>query len=249
MSAPGAARRSTPFTAPMARVRAAIGYDGPVSTVALQVFQHFMVSVSFIGCLVPALLFQVLVGWQGTHLALWLGAASLLPVVPAVFAALIAARAVLVAGATSGGGRAFWRSFADASRSLWWLALTASAAVLVLGYDLALMGSSDAVFLLSIVASVLFAVLVVATCQIADAHTDADSNEGPLTLVVCAATTIARRPHIALSWVLLVVLAGLACTVPVIGPATALFAPGLVASGIVICSTALGFTPSKETRS
>jgi hypothetical protein len=68
-----------------------LGYDGVIATLLLGAFQFFLVSLWFIACMTPVLAFQALVGWQSTHLALWLGAASLSTAAPALQALVTAA--------------------------------------------------------------------------------------------------------------------------------------------------------------
>ncbi len=219
------------------RVTALLAYDGPIATALLRVFQFFLVGMSFLACLAPVLLFDALVGWQPTHLALWLGAASLLPVAPAVLGALSAARRVLLVPGETGPARTFWRSFARGLRSLWWLAAAVSAAVLVIGYDLALLGDSDTVLLVATIGLALLLVLVVGSSSVAEAR----DISRPRALIVAAIRAIIARPHVALSWVVLVAAGVGASMLPVIGGTVALFAPALVACAIVICNRALNF--------
>ncbi|WP_442576375.1 hypothetical protein ACSBPH_04350 [Microbacterium sp. F51-2R] len=219
------------------RIIAMLAYDGPIATALLRVFQFFLVAVSFVACLAPVLLFDALVGWQPTHLALWLGAASLLPVAPAVLGALSAARRVLLVSGGTGPARTFWRGFARGVRSLWWLAAAMSAAVLVIGYDLALMGDSDTMLLFATLGLSLLLVLVVGISSVAESS----ATTRPRALTVAAVRAIIARPHVALSWVLLIAAGVGASILPMIGGTVALFAPALVASAIVICNRTLNF--------
>jgi hypothetical protein len=201
------------------------------------VFQFFLVAVSFLACLAPALLFDALVGWQPTHLALWLGAASLFPVSPAVLGALTAARRVLLVSGETGSARTFWRGFVRGARSLWWLTAGASGAVLVIGYDLALFGDSDAVLLVAVTGLAMLLVLVVGISSVAEAC----AITYPRALLVAAVQAIIARPHVALSWLLLIAAGVGASMLPVLGGTVALFAPALVACAIVICNRTLNF--------
>ncbi|WP_139415682.1 hypothetical protein [Agromyces laixinhei] len=219
------------------RVAALLAYDGPIATALLRVFQFFLVAVSFLACLAPMLLFDALVGWQPTHLALWLGAASLLPVAPAVLGALCAARRVLLMPGERGPARTFWRGFGRGVRSLWWVAAGVSAAVLVIGYDLALLGDSDTMLLVATIGLALLLALIVGISSVAESCT----TTRPRALLVAAVRAIIARPHVALSWVLLIAAGVGASMLPVIGGTVALFAPALVACGIVICNRTLNF--------
>jgi hypothetical protein len=70
-------------------------YDGPLARALLTVAYIFGVSLSLVACAVPYVLFEQLVGWQPTHLALVIGVLSTLPFGPALFATLSAARDLL----------------------------------------------------------------------------------------------------------------------------------------------------------
>ncbi|MGK3954253.1 hypothetical protein ACLKM7_18185 [Microbacterium sp. I2] len=221
-----------------ARMRAVLALDGAVAQLVLAVFQYFVVSVSFAGCLVPVVAFSLLVGWQPTHLSLWLGALSLLPVVPAVYALLRSSRRLLAERADAGAGREFWRSFVRGARTLAWAAIAMSALVLLLGYDLALFGGSDAMLLFVAAAAAIVLALMIAVCAVA-AACDGGS---PVELLTAAAKATARRPHVALSWLLMLGLGVALAALPVIGAPFALFLPALLGVGIHICNDALRFS-------
>ena len=229
-----------------ARMRALLALDGPLAATVLAVFRSFVLSVSFIGCLVPVLAFTALVGWQATHLAVWLGAAALLPLAPATYALLRGARSLLSEPGDAATGREFWTSFARGCRDLWWAALGLGVVVVVLQYDLALFGGADAVVLLAAVAAALAVVLLIGVCVVAAAQPA--GVRGPLETVTVAVRAIARRPHIALSWLLLTGVGLAATALPLIGPAIALFLPATVGAGIHICNDALRLPLNDETR-
>ncbi|MDQ7879764.1 hypothetical protein Q9R08_17360 [Microbacterium sp. QXD-8] len=234
---------SKPVSA-LGRLRGLAALEGPLATTVLTVFQYFLVSVSFWGCLVPAFAFLALVGWQPTHVALWLGALSLLPVVPAVYALLRSSRRLLAERGTARAGRVFWTSFAQACRTLAWAALSVGVLALLLAYDLALFGASDAMLLFAVGVAVVVLVLVIGIC----AATARRSEHRPIDVTTAAVKAIARRPHVALSWLLLVALGIGAMTLPVIGSALAMFLPALLAVGIHICNDALRLPLNDETR-
>lgn len=225
-----------------ARARALIALDGPLAATVLAVFGYFIVSVSYLACLVPLFAFTTLVGWQATHLAVWLGAASLLPLAPATYAALRAARLLLDERGEARAGREFWTAFADGCRRLWWAAAGTSAVALVLAYDLALLGGSDAVLLLVAAGAAAAVALLIGVCVVA-----APGVRRPVETLTAAVQAIARRPHIALSWLLLLGLGLAATAIPLIGPALALFLPALLGAGIHVCNDALRLTRPDET--
>ena len=219
-----------------------LGYDGAIATLLLTVFQYFLASASFVACLMPALVFQALVGWQLTHLALWLGAVSLLPLAPALQALVIAADRLLTQGATAHAGRVFWRAFADAVRARRAAALAVGAGVLVLGYDVALLGA-DAEVLLGGAALAAVAVVVLLSSIFVVA---AGSELRGVALAVAAGRIALLRPHLALVWLLLAGIAVFATTLPVVGAVAWFSAPALAAVGAVICNRTLGFASAHE---
>ncbi|WP_109209628.1 MULTISPECIES: hypothetical protein [Microbacterium] len=226
------------------RVRTLLALEGPVAATMLTVFQYFVVSVAFIGCLVPAVAFTALVGWQPTHLALWLGVLSLLPVVPAVYALLCSSRRLLADRADAQGGRLYWRSFVRACRDLWWAAAGASAVALLLSYDLALFGDADAMLLFVVAGAAVAVVLLIAVCVVAAAG----PARRPVETLSIAARAVALRPHIGLAWLLLIALGVAGAGLPVIGSALALFLPALLGAAIHICNDALRLPLTDETR-
>jgi hypothetical protein len=225
-------------TVPASRLGRLLGYDGVIATLLLGAFRFFLVSLSFVACLTPALAFQALVGWQATHLALWLGSASLLTVAPALRALAVSAAVLLDGGPAP--ARAFWRGFADAVRAGRGASLLLSAAALVLGYDVALLGASGPVLLgAAAIAAIVVAVVLAAAFL-------ADSPLRGVGLLVAAARIVALRPHLALVWLLLAALAILAATLPVVGAVAWLSAPALAAVAAVVCNRALGFEKARE---
>jgi|GEM_PF-1305884 len=272
------------MSALVARARAMIALDGALAATVLAVFGYFTVSVSFLGCLVPLFAFTTLVGWQATHLAVWLGAASLLPIAPAVYALLRATRLLLAERGEARAARESWTAFAEGCRHLWWAAVGVSAVALILGYDLALFGGADAVLLLAAVGAALAVALLIGVCVVRGSvstvnagvssagdgapsagrpvagfrslsergtsetkRLERTSYAGALDTLTAAAKAIARRPHIALSWLLLIGLGLAATAIPLLGPALALFLPALLGAGIHICNDALRLTRPDET--
>lgn len=228
----------TSRTVTTSRLGRLLGYDGVIATLLLGAFRYFLVSLSFVACLVPMLAFQALVGWQATHIALWLGAAAVLPVAPALHGLVHAAAALLDSEAHAAG--IFWRGFADAARYRWGSALTLSAAVLVLGYDVALLGADAGVLLGAVGAAAVVGAVVVSAAFLTD------SPLRGIAFAIAAARIVLQRPHLALVWLLLALLAGLATSLPVIGAVAWLSAPALAAVAATICTRTLGFERARE---
>ncbi|GAA2978529.1 hypothetical protein JOD63_003069 [Microbacterium terrae] len=230
-AAPTAGRRTG------SRTQRLLGYDGPVATMLLATFQYFIVSVSFVAALAPVLAFQALVGWQATHLAIWLGALSLVTLFPGLHGLLQAAEALREDGAAARAGRVFWHGFARAVRTLPWAAVGIVVIALLIGYDLALLGSSDLVFLIAMAAIGVTVIIAIAVSIVAGKG----EQQRPLALATAAAAAVGKRPHAALAWLMLAGLAVAATTIPVVGAVAWFFAPAGAAVAIQICNRALGF--------
>ncbi|MBS1907790.1 MAG: hypothetical protein JST33_14770 [Actinobacteria bacterium] len=220
---------------PPGRIGRALGYDGIIAALLLGAFGWFRVSVSFLVALIPLVVFQALVGWQLTHLALWLGAAALLPAYPAL-EALLTAGAVLLDGGPRP-GRAFWVALGRSVRRRWWAAIVPSAAALLLGYDLAVLGAGALALLAGAVASALVFVLAIGLA----CRSSADEDRQALALVADAVRRIAVRPHIPLTWLLLAAVIVLASSLPVLGALGWMFGPAAFAVTVQICNRGLGF--------
>lgn len=225
-------------TVTTSRLGRLLGYDGVIATLLLGAFRYFLVSLSFVACLVPMLAFQALVGWQATHLALWLGAAAVLPVAPALHGLIRAAAALLDSEPRA--AQLFWRGFADAVRVRWGSALTLSAAVLVLGYDVALLGADAGVLLGAVVVAAVVAATVVAGAFLSDSPLRGAA------FALAAARIVMQRPHLALVWLLLAGLAALATSLPVVGAVAWMSMPALAAVAATICARTLGFDSARE---
>lgn len=217
-----------------------LGYDGPVAHTAVLVFRHFFASVMFIMCMLPAITFTALIGWQATHLAVWVGAGAVLPIWPGSIALLAAMRRVVSRHDERKHWRKFWRDYRTAARRFGWWAVCASLIVVVLQYDLALgSGPTTAVAVLIGVA-----VLVVITVGIGSTFAVGGAPASARETLVIISKALILRPHVALAWVLIVGLGCAALAIPVVGPSLALFAPAAATSTIAIVNNALGFDRS-----
>nr|WP_201470691.1 hypothetical protein [Microbacterium hydrocarbonoxydans] len=215
-----------------------LGYDGVIATLLMGAFRYFVVSLSFVSCLVPMLAFQALVGWQATHIALWLGAAAVLTVGPALHGLTQAAAGLL--DSEPHVARIFWVGFVDAVRHRWGSAVVLSVAVLVLGYDVALLGADAGVLLGAVAVAAVVAMVTVSAAFL---------TESPLrgiAFAVAAARIVMQRPHLALVWLLLGAAAVLTTTLPVVGAVGWLSAPALAAVAATICNRTLGFAGARE---
>ncbi|MBT2500622.1 hypothetical protein J7E25_16110 [Agromyces sp. ISL-38] len=214
-------------------------HDGPLARALLNVACLFAVSVSVVVCAIPYALFEQLVGWQPTHLAVVFGVVSMLPLGPALFAALSTARAFLLERGGSPGAafHRFWRAFASGTTSLgWYWGLVALLAVLM-AYNVILTGDTAMVLVGAILLAVIAIVFAVAlSCAVASG-----ASGRPSALLVVAARSVASRPHVGLAWLLLVVIAYAATLIPLIGPSLAFFTPAVAASGILIVNATFGF--------
>ncbi|MFF4622821.1 hypothetical protein [Nonomuraea jabiensis] len=208
--------------------------DGPVARTALAVWSLFVASVCFLVCCAPYLLFERVIGWQPSHGALWLGALSLVPVGPALRGLLATAQAMVGEGGYP--GRLVLR-FAGAIRQssgglrlLWWLL---PALALLLAYDVALYGRTMAV-LVAAAGTLLGLILIGASV--------ADTRRHTLSMTLhIVLKSAARRPHIPLTWLFLLLAAVLVTAVPLIGPSLLLFVPAAWAAAVDVVNRAWGF--------
>jgi len=215
------------------RARALVAYDGALAQLLIGILQVFLVSVSFLAATSPLTAFVLLVGWQPTHLAIVLFAASTVTVAPAFAGALAAAERIIDERGDAHAGRAFWRAFARSCRSRWPVAVGAAAIAWFLSYDVALFSGIDAVLLATLVGSALLVIALVAVGSAPDAS------------LAAACRGAAGRPRLALAWLLLAVVAALLCLIPIVGTSLMLFTPGLAALAIQICNRTLGFRTAR----
>ena len=217
-----------------ARVASAVSYDAPLSRALLFIWHHFAVSAQFIACLAPALAFTALVGWQPTHLAIVLGVLSLAPAGPGLAALASVSAARLDARADVRPGRGFWAAYARAARELWWWWLAATGVALILAYDLALFGASDAV----LVGVVLAATLLVVFSIGLSAGLGQGASRRPVAALATAGAALLRRPVPTVTRFFLVWAVVAVPAIPLIGWSLLLFAPSLAASADALVARA-----------
>lgn len=212
-------------------------YDGLIGRLLLSIFQFFVVSVQFLATALLAVLYDRIVGWQATHLAVWLGALALLPMGPGVYAVLAAMRDFLTEGGYPGTPiRRFWRAYRDGATRLWWWWLGAAAFAVLLGYNAALYGELAIVFAGIVIGGALVVVASVAVC----CAVLLGVRGRPLQLVAAAFGSAARTPHAVFAWLFVLVAVAGASAIPVIGPSLALFLPALAGWAILIVNAATG---------
>lgn len=212
--------------------------DGTLATALLTVAYLFVVSLSLVACAMPYVLFEQLVGWQPTHLAVITGVLATLPLGPALFAALSAVRDLLdVPGSPGAPFRRFRLAFVSGVRSLWWYWALVAFLTLLMAYNVALAAEPTAVIVAAItLAAVAIALAVALSCAVLS-----DAPGRPSALLAAAAGTAAAHPHVVLAWLLLVAVAYAAMLIPLVGPSLALFTPATAACGILIVNRAFGF--------
>ncbi|HOB05637.1 MAG TPA: hypothetical protein PKM36_10250 [Propionibacteriaceae bacterium] len=207
-------------------------YDGPFGLALLRVFHIFVTSVLFGATAVPYVVFAAVVGWQPTHLAVWLGVATLLPLGPSLHGLLATAEAVLAEDAPSGAARTFVAAWWLSARALWWFWLGASALLVAMAYRLSLAWSSDpAVASVAVVGAGLVAGAVQLWFVLlsgADASTRG--------LLTASLTGLVRRPLLTLAAVVLPVVALWLAGLPLVGPSLMLFLPGALGVALVLAA-------------
>lgn len=221
-------------------MRRLLAYDGAVAATVLRIYWFFGVSALVVVSALPLLIFIALVGWQSSHLALLLGAGVLLPLGPAICAAITAMTRFVDDGDYPGQlGRTYWSAFGRAASRLWWWWVPVFAVTLLLSYDIALFGTSDLMLLLVTVFACLLALMTAAL----GLQLDSTGPQRPVAMVTRVVQAIARRPLIALTRAAVIVGAVLVLTIPAIGPSLALVAPSIAAWVLVVIDRT-GATPS-----
>ena len=204
-------------------------YDSKIATMCLAVAGLFIASASFVVTILPYLVFTAVVGWQSTHVSILIGVVSLVSAGPGLAALLGAGRRQMSEGGLPAHsiGR-FWKDYATAWRTLiiWWVGLAVFG--VALGYDLALFGDSDVVFVAGV------GVLTMGFLATVAVAGSLQSTDRGVRLVVAALAGLVRRPHIAIVWLLLTVAAGLLVAIPVVGPSLTLFIPAVWSMGIAV---------------
>lgn len=217
-------------------VRRFVAYDSPVSQTILTVWGVFVASACAWLLLLPQLAFELLVGWQPTHLAIWLGVASLVTVGPMLRGLLAASTAILAEkGYPSHLARAFFSAISHAPRSLWALWALVLPIGLFVAYDVVLAAGSPARMAPAIVLGVLLMLLLVAAGVLAE------PGQGLVEVVTEAAVALARRIWLPLTWLFLLAVCLLLTRIPVLGPTVALFVPALWGLGVALVNGTWGF--------
>lgn len=222
--------------------------DGPVAQTALVVWTVFVTSSCFLLACLPYLIFEVLVGWQPSHLALLLGSLTMAPVAPALCGLLVSTRAMVDGrGYPRRPAHRFYLAIRDSSpaqRQLW---LALPVLVLFLAYDLALYaGKTPVVATMVALVGVLTGIVVIGGSTI---PTPGQNLRGMLTTVL---TSLARHPLLPLTWLFLLAAAVLLTRVPLLGPSLGLFLPGAWAAAVEVVNrffktrTAFGLTFARE---
>ncbi|MET7337693.1 hypothetical protein [Nonomuraea sp. NPDC005650] len=215
--------------------------DGPVARTALVTWHVFVASACFLGCCAPYFLFERLIGWQPSHGALWLGALSLMPVGPALRGLLATMHAMVGEGGYPGRpvGR-FAGAIRQSSRGLrvlWW---SLPALALLLAYDLALYGATNpAVPVLAVTVGTLLGLILIGA-------TVADTRHCGLAVTLhMVLRSAARRPHIPLAWLFLLLAAVLVTDLPLVGPSLLLFVPAAWAAAVDVVNRSWGFAAAR----
>ncbi|MFI7135515.1 hypothetical protein ACIBQ1_58375 [Nonomuraea sp. NPDC050153] len=211
--------------------------DGPVARTALITWHLFVASACFLVCCAPYFLFERLIGWQPSHGALWLGALSLMPVGPALRGLLATVHAMVSEGRYPGRpvGRfvgAIRRS-SRGLRMLWW---SLPALALLLAYDVALYGGTNsAVPVLAGTVGMLLGLILIGATVV-------DTRQRGLAVTLrIVLESAARRPHIPLAWLFLLLTAVLVANLPLVGPSLLLFVPAAWATAVDVVNRSWQF--------
>ncbi|HJB11313.1 MAG TPA: hypothetical protein H9786_12435 [Candidatus Brachybacterium merdavium] len=218
--------------------RALFSADSWPARAVLVIFQIMLTSISSLLATAPLIVFELLVGWQPTHLAIALFSLSLACVVPALGGLLAGSAEILDHGSDAQGLRAFWRGARDAAAGLWAAVLFVPAMGVLISYDAALLPDDTAMTVIMVATALGTAMLVTALCI---EHAMRPGREG-LAQLASALRALGQRPHVVLTGLILVASPALFWMLPVIGPTSVLFTPALAGIAAHVCSRA--FDPS-----
>ncbi|NMM94432.1 hypothetical protein G1C95_1619 [Bifidobacterium sp. DSM 109957] len=204
-----------------------LSYDSAVSQTLLNVWAVFVIAVLGWLFLLPQVAFILLVGWQPTHVAVWLGVLSLIPIGPGLTAIFAASRAVLAERGYPGHlTRTFFASIRQASRGQILVWAIASVAELFVAYDIALFGTAPSVFVPAVALAMLMAVLLMAS-----AATEPTTPHGTVLslreYMAAMLVVVARKVYVPLTWLFLLIVVAMLSRIPLVGSMLLLFAPGL----------------------
>lgn len=202
-------------------------YDSAVSQTLLNVWAVFVIAVLGWLFLLPQVAFILLVGWQPTHVAVWLGILSLIPIGPGLRGLFAASRAVLAERSYPGHlARTFFFSIRQASRGQILVWVAASVAELFVAYDIALFGTTPSVFVPAVGLAILVAVLLMAS-----AATEPATPHGTVLslreYMAAMLIVVARKVYVPLTWLFLLIVVAMLSRIPLVGSMLLLFAPGL----------------------
>ncbi|MGY3521052.1 hypothetical protein ACVMYR_32665 [Micromonospora sp. PTRAS2] len=199
---------------------------------AIAVWYVFVISLCFLVACLPYFVFETVVGWQASHVALWLGTLSLAPVPPALRGLMESARALVTERGHPGRPiRRFYRAVLDATPALRALWYTVPVLILLMAYDLALYGADSSAATVAVAVAATIVGIVVIGASATSAPTPGDSLPGLVTAVLRA---LGRRPLVPMAWILLLVVAIAASRTPLLGPSLTLFLPGAWAAAVGI---------------
>lgn len=216
--------------------------DGDLSRRVMAVAEVVGASAATLLVTSPAWVFAYLGGWQPAHAALWLGALTTLPLGPAAVALLTTVRRVLLRRAPSPHPVRGFLAALLFGLSAWRVWAVGAAIVLVIGYQLTIMGTTSTAVLAP---TVLLAVICgLAGCAVSSGM--AAQHRAPAPMAAASLRAALKRPTVLCVWAFVTALAALAPAIPLVGPTLAFLAPAGWAVAVVVVNVTFGFDDAVE---
>lgn len=213
-------------------------FDSPVSQAILCVWQVFVNGALLWFAAIPYLAFDLMVGWQPSHGAIWLGCAAAFPLLPALTGLMsVSADMAEQRGYVGATVRRFIAAIVKAPRGIKKLWALCFAAMVCMAYDIALFPGAAG---MSISAVVVFAImiLVLIAVSILDRREGHASLRGTVTYAVAC---LVRKPYLPLVWCFVLALAIAISFLPIVGSCWLVFAPGVCGIVIAVVNWSTGF--------
>src|SRR5699024_9524487 len=180
-------------------------------------------SISSLLATAPLIVFELLVGWQPTHLAIALFSLSLACGVPALGGRLAGSAEILDHGSDGQGLRACWRGARGAAAGLWAAVVFVPAMGVLISSAAVLLPDDTAMTVIMVATALGTAMLVTALCI---ERAMRPGREG-LAQLASALRGLGQRPHVVLIGLILVASPALFWMLPVIAPTSVPFTPEL----------------------
>ncbi|MCH9275979.1 hypothetical protein JS533_006795 [Bifidobacterium amazonense] len=222
---------------------AVANFDSPVSQMILRVWQVFVNGALLWIAAIPYFAFDLLVGWQPSHGAIWLGCAALAPLFPAVTGLIAVSRDMITErGYVGATGRRFVAAVVHAAPAVRLTWLMCVATTLFVAYDVALFAGTVAMpASAAAVALTMLSLLCAASWTLAGRDTAAVGAAPAVRQLAGVIVATIRKAYLPLVWLFLLAVIIAASLLPMIGACLLAFAPGLWGAVVALVNLTMRF--------